>query len=232
MGDDDMGGDQHRRPFRRARAARRAARRPFARPNRRARRSPRSCLCAPCDSPATARSVRSATAAKAAICFSSRATSRRASTNSQRGRIWLKRWAIAAPTSVSARRADRRAGLARVDKMQRGQRHHRSADRSEPVVGAHEAVRQRQRQGLDDHQRADRQIGDGDRGDDAADQRAGDAVVAPLAGPAVAGAHDDRDGQQHPIAMAGVAEAARDDRARRPSPRSGGWRSGTPANPA
>ena len=77
-------------------------------------------------------------------------------------------------------------------------------ERTKPWVSASASA-------LDQHQRADRQIGDGDRGDDAADQRADDAVVAPLARPAVARAQDDGDGQQHPIAVAGAAaEGLRD----------------------
>ena len=75
---------------------------------------------------------------------------------------------------------DRRRRLGRVDEMQRDQRHHRGADRGEAVVGADETVGQRQRRALDQHQRADRQMADEQRSDDAADQRADDAVVAPL----------------------------------------------------
>ena len=47
----------------------------------------------------------------------------------------------------------------------------------------------------------------------AADQGAGDAVPAPLARDAVIGAHDQGDGQQHPV---GMGEAGKDQRQRQP----------------
>ena len=70
-----------------------------------------------------------------------------------------------------------------------------------------------EREGLDRDQRAERQIGDRDRGQDATDQGADDAGVTPLPGEAVAGPHHHRDGEQDPIAALCAAERLGDHRA-------------------
>ena len=70
------------------------------------------------------------------------------------------------------------------------------------------------RETLHRDKRPGRQIGDRARRQDAADQRANDAVVAPLPGEPVASPHHDRDGEQNPVAMPLVAKRLRDQRAR------------------
>ena len=117
---------------------------------------------------------------------------------------------------VSASRVSTGACVARRDQMQRNQRRHRGADRGEPVIEPHEAVHERERERLHGDQRA----APADRrprpaADDAADQRADQAIVAPLPRQAVGRAQDDGDRQQHPIAVPLAAE--RRPRRRRPS---------------
>ena len=69
------------------------------------------------------------------------------------------------------------------------------------------------REALHRDQRLSRQIGDRAGRQHAADERADDAVVAPLPGQSVACAHHDRDREQNPVAMPLVAERLRDQRA-------------------
>ena len=97
---------------------------------------------------------------------------------------------------------DRRRRLGRVDEVQRDERHHRGADRGEAVVRARRSHGSAPAPGpgpAPARRPADRRRRPRRR---RSRQRADDAVVAPLARPAVARAHDDGDGQQHPIAVA------------------------------
>ena len=124
-----------------------------------------------------------------------------ASKNSQCGQTKLKRCAIAAPTSVSASRARTGAGNEGWARCNDTSALTDAPTEVEHIIEPNETVQQRKRQPLRRDQRACRQPRDRACGDDAADQRADDAVVAPLLGQPVIRAHDDRDRQQDPVSV-------------------------------